>query len=91
MIEYLKEQSLKKIEMESKGNYWQTLFEPLEKASFEVLLVCGNQTKNVKGRKTDVQNCQCIKWFHSVRVLSNSFISNKFVSHLRVHSRKRLK
>lgn len=61
------------------------------KAGFEVFLVCGNQTKNVKGRKTDVQDCQWIQWLHSVEMLSNSFIPNEFISHLRIYSRQRLK
>ena len=91
MIAYLKEQGVLTIAMESTGNYWQTLFAALEKAGFEVFLVCGNQTKNVKGRKTDVQDCQWIQWLHSVGMLSNSFIPNEFVSHLRIYSRQRLK
>ena len=91
MIDYLKEKGIQTIAMESTGNYWQTLFSALEKAGLEVLLVCGNQTKNVKGRKTDVQDCQWIQWLHSVGMLSNSFIPNEYVSHLRIYSRQRLK
>lgn len=91
MVAYLQSKGVKTIAMESTGNYWQTLFAALEKAGFEVFLVCGNQTKNVKGRKTDVQDCQWIQWLHSVGMLSNSFIPNEFVSHLRIYSRQRLK
>lgn len=91
MVAYLKSKEVKTIAMESTGNYWQTLFAALEKAGFEVCLVCGNQTKNVKGRKTDVQDCQWIQWLHSVGMLSNSFIPNEFISHLRIYSRQRLK
>lgn len=91
MVVYLKSKGVRTIAMESTGNYWQTLFAALEKAGFEVFLVCGNQTKNVKGRKTDVQDCQWIQWLHSVGMLSNSFIPNEFISHLRIYSRQRLK
>jgi len=91
MVVYLKSKGVRTIAMESTGNYWQTLFAALEKAGFEVFLVCGNQTKNVKGRKTDVQDCQWIQWLHSVGMLSNSFIPNEHVSHLRIYSRQRLK
>jgi transposase len=91
MVRHLKEKGVKTIALESTGNYWQTLFAALEKAGFEVFLVCGNQTKNVKGRKTDVQDCQWIQWLHSVGMLSNSFIPNEFVSHLRIYTRQRLK
>ena len=91
LVDYLKEKQVQTIAMESTGNYWQTLFSALEKAGFEVFLVCGNQTRNVKGRKTDVQDCQWIQWLHSVGMLSNSFIPNELVSHLRIYSRQRLK
>jgi transposase len=91
MIAYLRSKSIETIAMESTGNYWQTLFASLKEAGFEVFLVCGNQTKNVKGRKTDVQDCQWIQWLHSVGMLSNSFIPNEFVSNLRVYTRQRNK
>ena len=91
MIAYLKENKVRTIAMESTGNYWQTLFHALEKAGVEVFLVCGNQTKNVKGRKTDVQDCQWIQWLHSVGMLTHSFIPSDFVSHMRIYSRQRLK
>lgn len=91
MISYLQERNVKTIAMESTGTYWQTLFMALENAGFEVYLVCGNQTKNVKGRKTDVQDCQWIQWLHSVGMLTHSFIPNEFVSFLRVYTRQRAK
>lgn len=91
MIAHLKEKGVQTIAMESTGNYWQTLYVALERAGFEVYLVCGNQTKNVKGRKTDVQDCQWIQWLHSVGMLSHSFIPNDFVSQVRIYSRERNK
>lgn len=91
MIKYLKESNVTSIAMESTGNYWQTLFLALEKAEFEVFLVCGNQTKNVKGRKTDVQDCQWIQWLHSIGMLTHSFIPNDFISDFRIYSRQRAK
>ena len=91
MIKYLREKRIKTIAMESTGTYWQTLYLALEKAGFEVFLVCGNQTKNVKGRKTDVQDCQWIQWLHSVGMLSHSFIPSEFVAELRIYTRQRAK
>lgn len=90
MIAYLKSQKVETIAMESTGNYWQTLFMALEEAGFEVFLVCGSQTKNVKGRKTDVLDCQWIQWLHSVGMLSASFIPEGIVADLRIYSRQRL-
>jgi hypothetical protein len=91
LVEYLKSHHIKTIAMESTGNYWQTLFTSLQVAGFEVILVCGNQTKNVKGRKTDVQDCQWIQKLHSLGLLSNSFLPNEFVAQLRIYSRQRQK
>ena len=89
LIEHLIEHNIESIAMESTGNYWQTLFTALQVAGFEVFLVCGNQTKNVKGRKTDVQDCQWIQKLHSLGLLSASFLPNEFVAQLRIYSRQR--
>ena len=70
MIIWLKENSITTIAMESTGSYWQTLFSALQRAGFEVILVNGQHTKNLKGRKTDVQDCMWIQKFKSV-ILSN--------------------
>ncbi len=91
MIEFLTSHHIQTIAMESTGNYWQTLFASLQVAGFDVILVCGNQTKNVKGRKTDVQDCQWIQKLHSLGLLSNSFLPSEFVGQLRIYSRQRQK
>ena len=91
LIEFLKTHHIKTIAMESTGTYWQTLFTSLQVAGFDVILVCGNQTKNVKGRKTDVQDCQWIQKLHSLGLLSNSFLPSEFVAQLRIYSRQRQK
>ena len=48
MIDHLHQHGVTTIAMESTGSYWQTLFHALQQAGFDVLLVGGNQTKNVK-------------------------------------------
>lgn len=89
MIAYLKDKQIATIAMESTGSYWKTLFMALEAAGFEVFLVCGNQTKNVKGRKSDVLDCQWIQWLHNVGMLSASFIPEGVMADLRIYSRQR--
>lgn len=91
MIGYLRSEGVETIAMESTGNYWQTLYMSLSDAGFQVFLVCGNQTRNVKGRKTDVQDCQWIQWLHSVGMLTHSFIPSGQVARVRLHARQRLK
>lgn len=47
-ISFLKRHHVKTIAMESTGPYWQTIYFILQEAGFEVVLVSGSQTKNVK-------------------------------------------
>ncbi|MFY0255838.1 transposase [Chitinophaga sp. 30R24] len=74
LINYLQSCRITTVAMENTGSYWQMLFNALQRAGFEVLLVGGNQTKNVKGRKTDVSDCIWIQKLHSLGLLSGSFL-----------------
>ncbi|WP_262890428.1 IS3 family transposase [Pontibacter beigongshangensis] len=57
----------------------------LQQAGFEVLLVPGSQTKNVKGRKTDVLDCQWIQKLHSLGLLSGSLLLSDTFQQLRTY------
>ncbi|MFD2935299.1 IS110 family transposase [Spirosoma flavum] len=48
LISHLHQHGVTTIAMERTGSYWQTLFNALQQAGFDVLLVGGSQTKNVK-------------------------------------------
>ena len=48
------------VAMEATGVYWIPVFQILERRGLQVLLANARQTKNVAGRKTDVQDCQWI-------------------------------
>lgn len=85
MIRWLKEHGIESIAMESTGNYWQTLFDALQRAGFEVQLVNGNQTKNVKGKKTDTIDCMWIQKLHSMGMLSGSFLPSYDIQSLRTY------
>lgn len=84
-IKYLNSFAITTVAMESTGSYWQTLFNALQTAGFEVLLVGGNQTKNVKGRKTDVIDCMWIQKLHSLGLLSGSFLLSNSIQELRTY------
>ncbi|HMC83905.1 MAG TPA: IS110 family transposase, partial [Chitinophagaceae bacterium] len=85
MINFLRDVGITTIAMESTGTYWQTLFNALQVAGFEVLLVGGSQTKNVKGRKTDVVDCMWIQKLHSLGLLSGSFLLSNAIQELRTY------
>jgi transposase len=85
LIAHLREAGVTTIAMESTGSYWQTLFNALQSAGFEVVLVNGSQTKNVKGKKTDVVDCLWIQKLHSLGLLSGSFILSDHLQQLRTY------
>lgn len=88
MIVHLKENGIKTIAMESTGSYWQTLYFALQKEGFEVLLVSGHQTKNVRA-KTDVKDCQWIQKLHSLGLLRGCFLPGNETARLRIIHRHR--
>ena len=45
--------------------YWLYLYEALEAAGIEVLVVNGRHVKNLPGRKTDMADCQWLATLHA--------------------------
>jgi len=89
LISWLKKYGIKTVAMESTGSYWQNLFSALQDAGFEVLLANGKFTKNIKGKKTDVLDCQWIQKLHSLGLLSGSFLPDETTEQLRTLCRHR--
>jgi len=58
MAGWLKRCGIRTIAMQSTGVYWIAVYDILEEAGFEVYLVNARETKNLPGRKTDVQESQ---------------------------------
>ena len=77
------------VAMESTGSYWQQLFSILQESGLNVILVNGRFAKNVKGKKTDVKDCQWIQKLHSLGLLQGSFLPDSDVESLRIYSRHR--
>jgi transposase len=80
---------VKTVAMESTGTYWQSLFAVLQNAGLQVILCNGKFTKNIKGRKTDVQDCQWIQKLHTIGLLSGSFLPDEATEQLRTYCRHR--
>jgi len=64
---------IRTVAMQSTGVYWIALQEVLEQAGLEVYLVNARGTKNLPGRKSDVQECQWLLKLHTYGLLRNSF------------------
>jgi transposase len=70
---WLVEKGVRSVAMQSTGVYWMPVFEILEQHGLEVYLVNAGHTKNVPGRKSDVQECQWLLKLHTFGLLNNSF------------------
>jgi len=89
LISFLECHQITTVAMESTGSYWQSLFYALQSAGFEVLLVSGQQTKNVRA-KTDVKDCVWIQKLHSLGLLRGCFLPDKHTAKLRHLHRHRM-
>ena len=89
MADWLSEHQIKTIAMESTGTYWQNLYAVLIAKGFHVILCNGKFTKNIKGKKTDVKDCQWIQKLHSLGLLSTSFLPDQKTEQLRTYCRHR--
>ncbi len=89
MITWLKKCNIKTVVMESTGSYWIPVFEMLEQAGFEVNLVDAHHVKNIRGRKSDVIDCQWLQQLHAHGLLSAAFRPEDKIVELRSYLRQR--
>jgi len=57
MAEWLAQCGIETVAMQSTGVYWLPVYEILTERGFRVFLVNAAPTKNLPGRKSDVQEC----------------------------------
>lgn len=89
LCEWLKQQQVTTVAMESTGVYWIPLFEILDSAEFDVQLVNARQISHVPGRKTDMLDCQWLQLLHSCGLLRGSFRPGDEICRLRALIRER--
>ncbi len=88
-VKNLQSQNIRTVAMEATGVYWITIYDMLEKVGMDVWLVNPADSKNLPGRKTDVQDCQWIQQLHSFGLLRRSFIPKEVFRQLRTYNRLR--
>ena len=89
LAQWLKDCGITTVAMESTGVYWVSLYQKLEEAGFEVLLVDAHQAKHVPGRKSDVQDCQWLQQLHTYGLLRAAFRPEDSICRLRTLQRHR--
>jgi transposase len=73
MAAWLQSCRIDTVAVQATGVYWIPLYDILEQQGFRVLLVNAQHTKNVPGRKTDVQECQWLMKLHTYGLVRDSF------------------
>ena len=89
MVEWLQSGGIKTVVMRSTGYYWMAWQEVLEKADMKVSVVNARGTKNLPGRKSDVQECEWLRRLHSYGLLRNSYQPPEQIRSLRTVWRRR--
>ena len=73
MAEWFKACRIDTVAMQATGVYSIPLYDILTEQGIRVVLVNARHTKNVPGRKTDVQECQWLMKLHTYGLLRDSF------------------
>jgi transposase len=86
---YLKSNGVLNVAMEATGVYWIALYQLLQENGINVCLVNPKEVKQVKGRKSDVRDCQWIQKLFSSGLVQESFIPKGKLYELRMMVRER--
>jgi transposase len=89
LADWLKSCGIDTVAMQSTGVYWLPVYEILAEKGLEVYLVNARHTKNLPGRKSDVQECQWLLQLHTFGLLNNSFRPPEEICVLRAYWRQR--
>jgi len=87
--DWLKGQQVRSVAMEATGVYWLYLYEVLESAGLEVVVVNGRHVQNVPGRKTDMADCQWLATLHAHGLLRGGFVPPADIRQLQDYQRLR--
>lgn len=73
MAQWLVSCRIETVALQSTGVYWIAVYDILEQHGIRVVLVNARDTRNVPGRKTDVQECQWLMKLPTYGLLRDSF------------------
>jgi transposase len=89
MAQWLEQCGIRTVAMQSTGVYWIPVYDILEAVGLEVYLVNAQQTKNLPGRKSDVQESQWLMKLHTYGLLRKSFRPSQQIRTMRTYWRQR--
>jgi transposase len=89
LADWLQRCGVTTIAMQSTGVYWMPLYEILDARGLDVYLVNARHTRNLPGRKSDVQESQWPLKLHTYGLLRNSFHPPAEIRVVRTYWRQR--
>lgn len=89
LVNYLLENYIVTVAMESTGVLWLPLYDMLEKAGIEVFLVNAAHAKNIPAQKSDPSDCRWLQKLHKYGLLRASFVPADDIRKLRTLVRLR--
>jgi transposase len=89
LADWLRQQQVTHVAMESTGVLWKPIWNVLEGEEFELLLVNARELKQVPGRKSDVKDSQWIAQLLACGLLRSSFVPQRDQRDLRDLTRQR--
>lgn len=87
--DWFKSQGVRSVALEATGVYWLYLYEVLEAAGLEVVVVNGRHVRNLPGRKTDMADCQWLATLHAHGLLRGGFVPPADIRRLQDYQRLR--
>jgi transposase len=89
MAQWLKGCGVQTVVMQSTGVYWMAVYDVLQRHGLQVNLVDARGTKNLPGRKSDVQECQWLLKLHTYGLLRRCFLPPEEIRRVRTMWRLR--
>jgi transposase len=87
--DWLVQQEVQSVAMEATGVYWLYIYEVLEAAGLQVVMVNGRHVQNLPGRKTDMADCQWLATLHAHGLLRGGFVPPADIRRLQDYQRLR--
>jgi len=89
LADWLQQLGIETVALQSTGVYWVALDDILSARGIRVFLVNPRDTKNLPGRKSDIQECQWLLKLHVYGLLRNSFRPEEEILRMRTYWRQR--
>ncbi len=89
LVKWLKKSRVDTVVMEATGHYWMVLYDLLEAAQLNPVVVNPRYAKNMSGKKGDIPDCQWMQKLHTYGLFTNSFRPTEVVRTIRTFMRRR--